>query len=167
MTSPSNSQLVASLTAEHAALQNFLVLLEKEQTLLMDNLTQEVLELSSKKVSDAIQLDQLAENTRNVLYSMIASSSKNATSMPPAQEQISAWLTQNCNGALPVWQKIRGMAERAQQQNKVNGELIQMKLRHNRQALAALSKAADKANLYGPDGQHNFTGGSGRSLGSV
>jgi hypothetical protein len=42
-----------------------------------------------------------------------------------------------------------------------------MKLRHNRQALAALSRAADRANLYGPDGQHNFTGGGGRSLGSV
>jgi flagella synthesis protein FlgN len=167
LSSTTDSQLVASLTAEHAALQNFLLLLEKEQSLLMDNLTQEVLELSSKKVSDAIQLDQLAENSRNLLYSMIASSSANTTSMPPAQEQVSAWLKQNCSSALPVWQKLRGMAERAQRQNQVNGELIQMKLRHNRQALAALSRAADRANLYGPDGQHNFTGGGGRSLGSV
>ncbi|MGC2164640.1 MAG: flagellar protein FlgN [Gallionella sp.] len=167
MTNSTISQLAASLSAEHLALQNFLSLLEKEQSLLVANLTQDVLELSSKKISDAIQLDQLAESRRNLMHTMIVSSGRNASSTPLTQEEIFAWLEKHCGNAIPVWRKIRILAERAQQLNLVNGELIRMKMRHNQQALAALSQAADKANLYGPDGQHNFSSGGGRSLGSV
>lgn len=167
MTNPTISQLVASLSAEHSALQSFLSLLESEQSLLTDNLTQEVLELSSRKISDAIHLDQLAEDRRRLMLTLIAASANDSASTPLTQEEMSAWMGKNCGVALPIWKKIRVLAERAQQLNLVNGELIRMKMRHNQQALAALTRAADKANLYGPDGQHNFSSNGGRSLGSV
>lgn len=167
MTNATISLLVTSLSAEHSALQKFLSLLEKEQSLLTDNLTQEVLELSSRKISEAIQLDRLAEDRRRLMSTMIAASGKSSSSPSPTPEEISAWMDRNCSVALPIWKKIRVLAERAQQLNLVNGELIRMKMRHNQQALAALTHAADKANLYGPDGQHNFSSGGGRSLGSV
>ncbi len=167
MTNSKTSQLAASLSAELAALQGFLSLLEKEQSLLVGNLTQEVLELSSKKIADAVQLDQLAESRRTLMYAMVASSGGNALSALPTQDAISAWLEKHCANTIPVWRNIRSLAERAQQLNQINGELIRMKMRHNQQALAALSLAADKANLYGPDGQHNYSSGGGRSLGSV
>lgn len=79
---------------------------------------------------------------------------------------IRTWLKANSPQGLAVWQENLALAERAQQLNHANGELIQMKLRRNQQLLTVLSNAVNKANLYGPDGQASFSPGSGRSLGS-
>jgi flagella synthesis protein FlgN len=153
------AQLVAGLTAEHAALQKFVALLEREQTMLVENLTDQLLELSEQKSSDALNLGRLAETRRNLLK-------KNIPQENLQSDAIQAWMKTHSPEGLVIWQKLRAMADRAQQLNLTNGELIQMKLRHNQQSLAVLIKAADKANLYGPNGQHSFSPGSGRSLGS-
>jgi flagellar biosynthesis/type III secretory pathway chaperone len=51
--------------------------------------------------------------------------------------------------------------------NHTNGELIQIKMRYNTQALAVLVGATQHAaGLYGPDGQTNLPS-TGRTLGSV
>ncbi|MBI5429598.1 MAG: flagellar protein FlgN [Nitrosomonadales bacterium] len=169
-------QLVAALAAEHSALLEFLALLEREQAMLIENRIDQLLDLSEQKSTDALNLDQLAETRRtllqnNILRSGIApagNAPKSAHPLPDAldADAILAWLGKHSPEGLSIWQNIRDLAYRAQQLNRTNGELIQMKLRYNQQTLAVLSKAADKANLYGPDGQHNFTPGSGRSLGS-
>ncbi len=139
---PSSSpQLLSALTAERAALLNFVALLEREQGMLVGNLTDQLLELSEQKSTDALGLNQLAETRRALL----------GTHSPQG---------------LAVWHEILALAERAQLLNRTNGELIQMKLRRNQQLLAVLSNAVNKANLYGPDGQTSFSPGSGRSLGS-
>jgi len=81
-------------------------------------------------------------------------------------DAIRAWLKIHSPDGLSIWQGILDLAERARQLNNTNGELIQMKLRHNQQILTVLSNAVNQANLYGPDGQTSFSPGSGRSLGS-
>jgi flagella synthesis protein FlgN len=54
-----------------------------------------------------------------------------------------------------------------QRLNQTNGELIQIKLRYNQQALGVLYGAVQSAaGLYGADGQPNLPSGS-RTLGSV
>jgi flagella synthesis protein FlgN len=80
---------------------------------------------------------------------------------------IQTWLQTNNKAAVPIWQEIRGLAERARQLNLSSGELIQMKLRHNQQALTVLGKASSKANLYGSDGQPNFPFSSGKPIASA
>ena len=151
------TQLQAALAAERAALLSFLSLLEREQEMLVENLTDPLLELSEKKSTDALGLNQLAETRRSLLRKNIPVFSV---------EAIHAWLHAHSPEGLVVWQEILALAERARQLNHTNGELIQMKLRHNQQTLAVLSNAVNKANLYGPDGQPSFSPGSGRSLGS-
>lgn len=151
------TQLQAALAAERAALLSFLSLLEREQEMLVENLTDPLLELSEKKSTDALGLNQLAETRRSLLRKNIPVFSV---------EAIHAWLRAHSPEGLAVWQEILALAERARQLNHTNGELIQMKLRHNQQTLAVLSNAVNKANLYGPDGQPSFSPGSGRSLGS-
>lgn len=151
------TQLQAALAAERAALLSFLSLLEREQEMLVENLTDLLLELSEKKSTDALGLNQLAETRRSLLRKNIPVFSV---------EAIHAWLRAHSPEGLAVWQEILALAERARQLNHTNGELIQMKLRHNQQSLAVLSNAVNKANLYGPDGQPSFSPGSGRSLGS-
>lgn len=173
---PATTELVAALAAEHAALQKFVVLLEREQAMLVENLTDQLLELSEQKTTDALNLDRLAEARRAMLQKNISPSGiAPPGNMPKAgypspgvlnSDTIQAWLETHSPEGLAIWQKIRAMAGRARQFNHTNGELIQMKLRHNQQSLAVLSNAANKANLYGPDGQQSFSPGSGRSLGS-
>ena len=58
------------------------------------------------------------------------------------------------------------LAAHASQLNRFNGELIQVRLRYNQQALHALIGASQQAaGLYGPNGQPSLVG-SGRALGS-
>lgn len=150
-------KLLGALTAERAALQKFIHLLEQEQALLVENDTDRLLEFVEQKSAQAISLSELAESRRSLLRENIPVFSA---------ENILAWLKANSAQGLSIWQEIRALAGRAQQINNTNGELIQMKLRHNQKSLAVLSNAVNKANLYGPDGQHNLSPGSGRSLGS-
>lgn len=152
-----DSQLLAALTVEYAALLNFVALLEREQGMLVENRTDRLLELSEQKSTDALSLNELAETRRSLLQKKIPEFSV---------DTIHAWLAAHNPQGLAVWHKVLALAERAQQLNRTNGELIQMKLRHNQQSLAVLSNAVNKANLYGPDGQPSFSPGSGRSLGS-
>ncbi len=151
------TQLLAALAAERVALLRFVSLLEREQEMLVENLTDQLLDLSEKKSTDALGLNQLAEVRRSLLRKNIPVFSV---------EAIHAWLRAHSPEGLVVWQEILTLAERARQLNHTNGELVQMKLRHNQQTLAVLSNAVNKANLYGPDGQPSFSPGSGRSLGS-
>jgi len=149
--------LLSALTAEHTALLNFVALLEREQGMLVGNLTDQLLELSEQKSTAALDLNKLAEARRGLLR-------KNLPQL--GAEAIRAWLGTHSPQGLAVWREILALAERAQHLNQTNGELIQMKLRRNQQLLAVLSNAVNKANLYGPDGQASFSPGSGRSLGS-
>jgi flagella synthesis protein FlgN len=155
---PSCPELLAALTEELRVVRSFTELLKQEQGLLTENSIDQLPELAEKKSTHALQLNEVAEGRRRLLQK----------SLPVLDiTAIQTWLTNNCPQGLALWQEIRAMAEQAQLLNHINGELIQMKLRHNQQALTVLSNAVNKANLYGPDGQTNFAPGSGRSLGSV
>ena len=151
------ARIVASLTAEHVALVNFVALLEREQSLLVENFTDQLLELSEKKSTAALDLNRLVQERRAMLQNVIPRLDL---------EKIQAWLGVHCPNGLVVWQQTLALAKRSHQLNQANGELIQMKLRHNQQSLAVLSNALNNANLYGPDGQPSFSPGSGRSLGN-
>lgn len=157
MKQSSSPQLLSALTAERAALLSFIALLEREQGMLVENLTDQLLELSEQKSTDALNLNELAETRRALLR-------KNLPQL--GADAIRAWLGTHSPQALTIWLEILALAERAQRFNQTNGELIQMKLRRNQQLLTVLSNAVNKANLYGPDGQTSFSPGSGRSLGS-
>lgn len=157
MKQSSSPQLLSALTAERAALLNFIALLEREQGMLVENLTDQLFELSEQKSTDALNLNELAETRRALLR-------KNLPQL--GADAIRTWLGTHNPQALTIWLEILALAERAQRFNQTNGELIQMKLRRNQQLLTVLSNAVNKANLYGPDGQTSFSPGSGRSLGS-
>lgn len=152
------AQLFNALSAERTALLNFVALLEREQGMLVENQAEQLLDLSVRKSNDAHSLNKLAE-TRSALLQ------KNIPQL--TVDSIRAWLETHSPDCLPVWEAIITLAKRASQINQINGELIQMKLRHNQQSLTVLSNAVNKANLYGPNGQPSFSPGSGRSLGSV
>lgn len=134
-----------------------MALLEREQEMLVGNLTDQLIELSEQKSTAALDLGKLTEARRSLLQKHIPQLSA---------EAIYSWLEAHSPQGLTAWREILALAGRVQQLNQTNGELIQMKLRRNQQLLVVLSNAVNKANLYGPDGQTGFSTGSGRSLGS-
>lgn len=175
------TRLNAALSAERGALVNFVALLEREQGMLVENRTDQLHELSEKKIADARSLKELAEARRSLLQKNLPqlgaahASGRTAQENPPPDahpsgglgaDAIHAWLGAHSQEGLVVWKEILALAKRAEQLNHTNGELIQMKLRNNQQSLTVLSNAVNKANLYGPDGQPSFSPGSGRTLGS-
>lgn len=150
--------MLAAFAAEHAALVNFVALLEREQEMLVENRTDQLQELSEKKTADAMRLNEIAEKR----HSMIEKNLPQLTD----RDTLDSWLAKHNQKGLAVWKEISALTKRAQQLNRTNGELIQMKLRHNQQALSVLTGAVNKPNLYGPNGQSNFSAGSGRTLGN-
>ncbi len=150
-------QLLPFLTSERAALLNFVNLLKREQEILVENHTDQLLELSRKKSTDALSLNELTEARRSLLQ-------KNIPQLTPAS--IRAWLKTHSPDGLAIWLEVITLTKRAQRLNQTNSELVQMKLRHNQQSLAVLNNAVKKTNLYGPDGQPSFSASNGRSLGS-
>lgn len=150
-------ELLTALSDERMAVRGFVELLQQEQTLLMENSIDQLLALTEQKSAHAQHLNELTDVRRRLLEKLIPATDSAA---------IVTWLEANDKACLSLWQEISKLAGEARQLNNINGELIQMKFRHNQQSLDALTRAVSQANLYGPDGQTNFSPGSGRSLGS-
>ena len=146
------------MAEERAAVRSFVDLLQQEQNLLTENSIDPLMMLAEQKSTHAAQLGELAGVRHRLMRTCLPELTAPA---------ILAWFKVNSAEGLVLWQEISALAEQARQLNHINGELIQMKLRHNQQLLTALSRAVNQANLYGPDGQTNFSAGGGRSLGSV
>ncbi len=154
----SHAQLLAALGEERTAARAFVALLQQEQTLLLENSIDSLLMLAEKKSAQALHLNNLTEMRRTLM----------SRHLPLLDfSVVKNWLSLNSQEGLSLWMEVRALSEQAQQLNQINGELIQMKLRHNQQTLTALSQAVSQANVYGPDGQTNFSAGTGRSLGNV
>lgn len=158
MQSDFSTRLLHALIAERDGLRGFVALLEQEQSALIENLGDPLLELAEQKSARALSLSKLVETRLELLNEHLPALT------PPF---IQTWLEAHLPNALPVWNEIHELAKRAQQINLNSGELIQLKLRHNQQALSVLNNAVNKANLYGPDGQPSFAPGSGKPIASA
>lgn len=132
------------LNEERSELRSFVDLLESEQHILTSENTDSLLEIAEKKSKFAHRLTGIISTRRKVLDNSGFS-------------DMTTWLSHQAPQSLPVWHEIRELAERAQHLNNINGELIQVRMRHNLQALGVLNSAAsNSAGLYGRDGQPNI-----------
>ena len=149
----SETEFLSSLNDECTSLRAFVVLLEDEQRILLSQHIEELLPLAEAKI-------QLTNK-------IAALSATRQRSLPEGMLDMPKWLKRNAPQGIPKWKETRQLAAHVQTLNQTNGELIQIKLRYNQQALGVLYGAAQStAGLYGPDGQPNLPNGS-RTLGSV
>jgi flagella synthesis protein FlgN len=147
------TEFLSSLNDECAILQAFVVLLENEQRTLLGQHTEELLPLAESKIQLANKIATLSAARRRYL--------------PEEPRNVEEWIKKHFPQGLPKWQEARQLATHVQRLNQTNGELIQIKLRYNQQALGVLYGAAQSAaGLYGADGQPNQPSTS-RTLGSV
>ncbi len=150
---PATTDILSKLNDECAKFRAFVVLLEDEQRTLLGQRPEDLIPLAEAKVQLADTLSALSRERQHLLSEQT--------------RDMAEWLARHEPKGTSLWQEIRQLAMQAQRLNQTNGELIQIKLRYNQQALGVLYGAAQNASgLYGPDGQTNLPS-SGRMLGSV
>lgn len=148
------SDWLSQLTAEQAALREFVQLLQSEQSTLVSIDTDQLLFFSDQKSGLIARLATMARQRRELQAALGFGG------------EVEHWLKANLPAALNGWHELQQLAREAQELNRVNGELIQVRLRHTQQALTALTAASNSASLYGADGQTHHVGG-GRILGAA
>ncbi|MCE5182519.1 MAG: flagellar protein FlgN [Betaproteobacteria bacterium] len=154
ITSPDD--FAKSLDAELQAFLDFIQVLQTEQEALIQGNVDFLIELAQLKSEKVVLLSQ---------YAMSRSRFLDTQGCAPELGGMGKWLRQhNSPHIAEVWRQLLEHAEAAQQLNKINGVMIETKLRNNQQALSVLQAAANKSTLYGPDGQTHAPG-MGRPLG--
>lgn len=145
------------LQEEVSLLRGFVALLQDEQKMLTSGPEDRVGELAQQK---SRQTEQLTVSIRRREAALVAAG------WPEGRAGMEAWAAAAGKPSAQLWTEFIQLAQEAQALNTLNGKLIVERLRHNQQAMNLLTAAANRAALYGPDGQTR-NGGSGRTLGSA
>ena len=135
-----------TMTAEAVAVQQFVSLLKLEQTSLSNGNIDNLPDFAEQKNKFSVHLNSLAEQRNAVLT---------AQGFAADRAGIETWCTKHPEeqNARKAWQKILSLAAEARELNRLNGELIQMRLQYISKALEALQSGNKSLDLYGPDGQ--------------
>lgn len=150
--------LLAGLQAETRALQEFKATLQAEQNALIGGDVAALTALSPSKLQQVENLNRLAAERLEHIAALGLSADRKG------MEQ---WAAAAGTAADAAWRAMLAAAGAAHQANQMNGTLIQTRLQHNQQALTVLLAAANKANLYGPDGQPQGAAPGGQSRGII
>lgn len=154
---PADLQRLALLIeADAIQLREFIVLLEREESLLVAGDTDALLTLTQDKTERYRQLQRLHDDKALLLGRLGRSNSDTA-------------IRELCGGlprVLARWEEVLELAHTARERNALNGKLITERMQHNQAALSVLLSAANHPQLYDAAGQTRPTGG-GRILGSA
>ncbi len=154
---PLNPVAFSTLAEEESrVVEEFLHVLRQEQEALIAGQIDLILPLAGGKEAYCQRLDRFGRQ-RLILLS---------GSGLAAGEALNNWLAAQDQRVRDAWQHLLKLAEEAKNLNRQNGQLISSRMQSNSQALNVLLSAADRASLYGPDGQPR-TGMGGRMLGKV
>ena len=138
--------LQRTVEAEADAVLRFVEQLKLEQEALANGETDKLIRFAESKGNISGELGALATQRNSLLA---------ALELAADRAGIETWIERHpTNVGLPkAWARVLSLAAEARELNRVNGELIQIRMRHNTQALATLLSASRPLNLYGPDGQ--------------
>lgn len=155
----SDAALIVRLGEEIGKVEEFIALLEQEQDLLTRADTEALLPLVERKNAMAAALADYSKAREELLQQR---------QMPPGRTGMEAWLAKQTGAEIHLrqWHKLLDLAEKARSLNETNGKLIALHLQQNQQAFSALMSAANRAMIYGPDGQQQ-TGTASRILGTA
>lgn len=140
------TDLLRILEAEADAVSRFVELLRLEQIALSNGDTDNLVDLTQDKSAVTSELAALADRRNSALVGIGLKSDRAG---------IEAWFERVPPDARTrdAWSTTMALAGEARELNRLNGELIQIRLQHNAQALEAMQGASRTLHLYGPDGQ--------------
>ena len=138
--------LPALLARERDAIIQFIELFKREEALLRQGGSDEIFRLVTEKETLATQLSGITAQRGTLLT---------ALGLTPDRQGLEAWCASHpeAGETLRTWSDIVALADEARELQRLNGELINIHMRYNVQALEALQSGARSLNLYGPDGQ--------------
>ena len=151
---PDTMALTACLRAELDALKHCVKILGREQQLLMDGDIDALADLNGLKTS----LLESAARCSAIRERHLAD-----RGLPVDTVGMTA-LLENGPGLREIWNEVLEWARQASDLNSVNGTLIDVRISHNRHALAVMHQAANSPATYGQDG-HLQHASSGRAFG--
>lgn len=154
--SADHARILTLLADEVAQLRDFVGLLAREETLLLDGQTDALLAAAEEKTQRYRALQRLSDERIRALTRL---------GRPATDEAIRALCAAHPD-ALAHWDTVLELARDAHARNARNGMLINERMQHNQAALTTLLSAADQPQLYDAAGQSRPTG-SGRRLGSA
>lgn len=139
-------RLFQSLNEEEKLIQQFVELLSVEQSALSAGKTDDLSGISERKSGLAVELERLAEVRNNAL---------SAAGLPTDSEGMAAWCAQfpDEQAVTNLWTRILDLAREARELNRLNGDLIQLRMNATASALESLRAGKTSLDLYGPDGQ--------------
>ena len=145
-TTSGKESLHAFIAAENDVLRQFLALLKDEQTSLSSGATENLSLISEQKSKCALQLNSLAAERNSFLTSH---------GLLTDRSGVEAWLDTHNEDKVSraAWENTLVLAAEARELNRINGELIKIRLQYNAKALEALQGGSNSLDLYGPDGQ--------------
>ena len=146
---PSPNDNLIDIVAEEAALfEQFVGLLEAEQVALTQGNTDELARIAAEKEPRAGDLQNIARMRESRLT---------ASGLSPDRLGMADWTAMHPE-ALPAWEKTLALASRARDINRLNGELIAMRMQYNARILEILQRNTITLDLYGPDGKTSSQG---------
>lgn len=140
------------LQEESASVRAFVELLQDEQHALTIGNTDKLARFAEQKGVLVTRFNSLATD-RNTLLTQHGFSS-DRLGVESCCAQLPAEL-----GADKLWAKILTHVTKARDLNRLNGELIQMRMQYTNKALDILLQKDRSLDLYGPDGQTTAPGG--------
>lgn len=147
------------LQQEQATLDGFIDLLQQEQAALVAANVEKLQSLTELKQKHSELLNDMAQQRVAMLE---------RAGFKPDAAGVKSWLAGQPTSVTESWKKLLESAQIAQNLNQTNGQLIQTHMQHNQQALATLMNAANRADVYGADGQpRTGPGPSQRIIGKV
>ena len=141
-------ELLKTVASEAQQIQQFVDLLEEEQSSLKEGSTEALPSIAEQKQNLAAQLNNLARR-RNDLLLILGHTADRAG--------MDAWAEEYPQAA-DEWSKTLALATKAREINHLNGKLIQMRMQHNSRALDILLRKENTLDLYGPDGKASGQG---------
>jgi flagella synthesis protein FlgN len=141
------------LQSESDLVGRFIALLQQEQDALKVGGTSALPTLAAKKSELAERLNELSEQ-RNLLLK--------TAGLTVDGEGMRSWLAQSKDDrfAAAAWEKLLKLAAEAKELNRLNGQLITLRLSATNRALETLTQQPQDAALYGKNGQTSSLTGS-------
>lgn len=144
-----NDELRDVVATEAATIARFVELLATEQTALTQGNTDDLTRIAAEKEPLVDNLQRLGRRRSDLLA---------ALNLPSDRSGMAAWAAGNPD-ASSAWEETLALAARARDLNRLNGELIQMRLQYNSRVLEILQRNTAALDLYGPDGKTSGPGG--------
>lgn len=139
-----SSDLRTLLQSEILAVKRFVELLRSEQALLQVGDATSLNRITSEKSELIDRLGELAADRNAILV---------ATGFATDGDGLESWVKNGDATAREMRESLLALAAEAKELNRLNGQLIALRLTHTQEALNALTAGQARTALYGRDGQ--------------